>query len=231
MDGAVWVLAAAAAFVGSHFLLSHPLRGPIVRRVGEGAFQGLYSLVAAAMLVWLVLAYRAARPTALLWPVGDGLWAVVSAVMLLASVLLAGGAIGNPALPTGGAPARFPQAARGVFAITRHPMFWAFALWGLCHIAVYPMTKNIIVALAVILLSLVGAALQDRKKEALEPELWPVWEAQTSYWPFAAIATGRARLGGFGLPALVGGLVVWLVATWAHIPLSGFAAGVWRWIH
>jgi uncharacterized membrane protein len=230
MDGAVWVLAAAVAFVGSHFLLSHPLRGPIVRRIGEGAFQGVYSLVAAAMLVWLVLAYRAARPTALLWPAGDALWAVVSVVMLLASVLLVGGAIGNPALHTAGAPAKFPETARGVFAITRHPMFWAFALWGLCHIAVYPMMKNIIVALAVILLALVGAALQDRKKEALEPGLWAAWEAKTSYIPFAAIATGRARLGGFGLPALVGGLVVWLVATWAHIPLSGFAAGVWRWI-
>ena len=27
-----------------------------------------------------------------------------------------------------------------------------------------------------------------------------------------------------------GGLVVWLVATWAHIPLSGWAAGIWRWL-
>ena len=231
MTGIVWVLAAAAAFVGSHFLLSHPLRRPIVKTVGEGAFLGVYSVVAAVTLIWLVLAYRSAGPTALLWPVGDGLWAGATVVMLLASILLTGSLVGNPALPTGGAPGKLPKEARGVFAITRHPMMWAFALWGLSHIAVYPMMRNVIVAVAIIVLALVGAALQDRKKEGLAPDLWPAWEAKTSYWPFAAVATGRARLSGFGLPALVGGLAIWLAATWAHIPLSGWAAGVWRWVH
>ncbi len=231
MNGVLWVLAAAVAFVGSHFLLSHPLRRPLVGAIGEGGFLGVYSGVAAATLIWLALAYRAARPTAPLWPVGDALWAGASVVMLLASILLMGSLIGNPALPTSGGAAKFPETARGVFAITRHPMLWAFALWGLCHIAVYPMMKNIIVAVAMIILALVGAALQDRKKEGLAPDLWPAWDAKTSYLPFAAIATGRARLAGFGLHTLAGGLVIWLAATWAHIPLSGWAAGVWRWIH
>ena len=92
------------------------------------------------------------------------------------------------------------------------------------------MAKNIAVALAIVILSLVGAALQDRKKERLQPVLWQSWEAKTSYMPFAAVADGRARLGGFGMHALAGGLVVWLAATWAHIPLAGWAAGIWRWL-
>lgn len=225
------LLLAAISFVGTHFLLSHPLRRPLVDAVGESAFQGIYSLVAAATLIWMVLAYRAAAPTALLWAAGDGVWAAATIVMLLASVLLMGSLIRNPALPTGGGPRKFPDTARGVFAITRHPMMWAVALWGLSHIAVYPMMKNIVVAAAVTLLALVGAALQDRKHEQLEPELWAAWEAKTSYLPFAAAASGRANLGGFGAHALLGGLVVWLAATWAHIPLSGWAAGIWRWIH
>ena len=33
-------------FVGLHFLLSHPLRRPLVQRLGERAFQGVYSLIA-----------------------------------------------------------------------------------------------------------------------------------------------------------------------------------------
>jgi uncharacterized membrane protein len=230
MDGVVWVLAAAVAFVASHFLLSHPLRRPIVTVTGERDFLGMYSLVAAVTLIWLALAYRSARPTPPLWPVGDGLWAGASAVMLLASILLMGSLIRNPALPTGGAPVNLPETAQGVFAITRHPMLWAFALWGLCHIVVYPQVKNIIVAVAIIVLALVGAGLQDRKKERLEPDLWPAWEAKTSYLPFTAIATGRARLKGFGLHTLLGGLVIWLAATWAHIPLAGWAAGIWRWV-
>ncbi|MGF6753355.1 NnrU family protein [Paraburkholderia sp. GAS42] len=224
------VAAAAVAFVGSHFLLSHPLRGRLVRAIGEAAFQGVYSLVAVLTLGWLILAYRKAPLSAPLWPVGNGVWAVVTAVMLIASILLMGSLIRNPALPTGGRPSSFPEAARGVYAVTRHPMMWSFALWGLCHVAVFPVARNIIVAAAIVVLALVGAALQDRKKERLQPDLWPVWESKTSYLPFAAITTGRARLGGFGLHALLGGLIVWLAATWAHLPLTGWAAGIWRWL-
>ena len=227
---ATGVAIAAAAFVGTHFLLSHPLRAPLVAALGATGFLILYSLVAAATLGWTAWAYQHAPNTTLLWPVGEGLWAVVTVVMLLAAILLMGSLIGNPALPNPGGPARVPDAARGVFAITRHPMMWAFALWGGCHIAIYPVAKNIVVAVAIIILALVGAALQDRKKAALDPVGWPAWEARTSYWPFAAIAGGRAHLGGFRPHALAGGVVIWLAATWAHIPLSGWPAGIWRWV-
>jgi uncharacterized membrane protein len=223
-------MAAAVAFVGSHFLLSHPLRKRSVRALGELGFMGVYSVVAFLTLGWMIVAYRKAPPTAPLWPVGDVLWVLATVVMLIASILLMGSLIRNPALPTGGRPGSFPETARGVYAVTRHPMMWAFALWGLCHIAVFPVERNIIVAVAMIVLALVGAGLQDRKKERLEPARWPAWESKTSFLPFAAIIAGRARLGGFGVHALLGGLVVWLAATWAHIPLNGWAAGIWRWL-
>ncbi|MBB4152526.1 putative membrane protein [Sphingomonas jinjuensis] len=224
------LIAACIAFVGTHFLLSHPLRAPLVARFGERGFLGLYSLVAFATLGWMAAAYRGAPATAPWWPVGDGLWAVVTAVMLIASVLLMGSLIGNPALPDPGGAAKPVPAARGVFAITRHPMMWAFALWGLCHIAVYPLLANVVLAGSIIVLALAGAALQDRKKEALEPERWRAWEAQTSFWPFAAVTAGRTRLGGFRPHDWAGGVLIWLAATWAHGPLAGWAAGIWRWI-
>jgi uncharacterized membrane protein len=228
MDGTGQMLAAAAAFVGTHFLLSHPLRRPIVARIGERGFAGVYALVAAATLIWLILAYRAAPMTAPLWAVGDGLWALVTIVMLVASVLLMGSLIGNPAMP--GPPGELPAEAKGVFAVTRHPMMWGFALWGLCHIAVFPVAANIILAGAITFLALVGARLQDAKKQQLQPDRWRAWEGKTSYWPFAAIAAGRARFGGFRPHDIAGGVVIWLAATWAHIPLAGMAAGVWRWV-
>lgn len=221
---------AAAAFVGTHFLLSHPLRAPIVARVGEKGFLGLYSLVAFATLGWMAHAYRSDIVTNMAWPVGDGLWAVASAVMLVAAILLMGSLVGNPALPDPEGKIAVPAEAKGVYAITRHPMLWAFALWGGAHILVYPVAKNIVVAVAIIILSLVGAALQDRKKERLKPQEWRRWEGMTSYWPFAAIAAGRARFGRFGMHTLAGGAVLWLAATWAHMPLAGWAAGIWRWI-
>ncbi|WP_288458341.1 NnrU family protein [uncultured Sphingomonas sp.] len=217
---------AAAAFVGTHFLLSHPLRAPIVARMGERGFLGLYSLVAALTLGWLVVAYRATPPTAPLWPVGDLLWAIASAVMLLASVLFMGSLVGNPALPDPGGQQRPPVEPRGVFAITRHPMMWSFALWGAAHILVYPQPANIVLAGAIIMLALVGAHLQDRKKARQQPDAWPQWMARTSFLPFAS----RRPIRGLGGHALGGGVVVWLAATWAHIPLAGWAAGIWRWI-
>lgn len=224
------VALAAIAFVGTHFALSHPLRAPIVGAVGERGFLGVYSLVAFATLGWLASAYRAAPTTPMLWPVGDGLWAVATVVMLVASILLVGSLIGNPALPSGGVPVAIPMQARGVFTITRHPMMWAFALWAAAHALVYPIGANLALVAAIAVLALVGAALQDRKKEALQPATWPQWEARTSYWPFAAIAAGRAKLAGFRPHDIAGGLVIWLAATWAHLPLAGWAAGIWRWV-
>lgn len=221
------VALATAGFVGTHFLLSHPMRGPLVRRLGEKGFLGLYSAVAFLTLGWLVWAYRAAPEQAPLWPAGDGLWAIATAIMLLASVLLMGSLVGNPALPEAKA---VPGEARGVFAVTRHPMMWSFALWSLAHALVWSTPANLVLTGGIAFLSLVGAHMQDRKKRALQPDTWPDWERRTSYWPFAAVAAGRARLGGFGGHALGGGLVVWLAATWAHIPLAGWTAGIWRWV-
>ena len=222
----VSLILAAVAFVGTHLLLSHPLRAPLVARLGGGRFAILYSVVALVTLGGLADGWHRVPPGEPLWEVGGGLWAVVSAVMLFASVLLVGSLIGNPALP-GGPRAEAP---RDVFTITRHPMMWAIALWGLCHIAIYPQPKNFVVAGAMIVLALGGSALQDVKKAAAQPDFWPVWERKTSWLPFAAIASGRARLGMLRPHTLAGGLVVWLAATWAHIPLAGWPAGIWRWV-
>ncbi len=222
------VLSAAIAFVGTHFLLSHPLRAPLVRATGEKGFLGFYSLVAFVTLGWLVVAYRAAPAATPLWPVRDTLWAIGTVLMLAGAILFMGSLVRNPAMPE--AKTNTVPEARGVFAITRHPMMWGFALWGLVHILVFPDPSNIVLASAIIILALVGAHLQDRKKERLQPDFWREWERRTSYWPFAALASGRARIGRIGMHALAGGTVVWLAATWAHLPIAGWPAGIWRWI-
>jgi uncharacterized membrane protein len=222
------VVAAAIAFVGTHFLLSHPLRAPFVRITGEKGFLGLYSLVALITLGWLVLAYRAAPAGLPLWPVGDLLWAIGTLLMLGGAILFMGSLVRNPALPEANTDT-VPR-ARGVYAITRHPMMWGFALWGAVHILVFPDPANIILSLAIIVLALLGAHLQDRKKEQLQPDFWREWERRTSYWPFVAVASGRAKIGKIGMHALAGGFVVWLAASWAHLPLADWPAGIWRWI-
>jgi uncharacterized membrane protein len=230
MSPLCWEIAAAAAFVGSHFLLSHPLRAPIVRAIGEGPFMGLYSLVALATFGWLALAFRAAPPETPFWAVGDGLWIVATLLTYVASVLFVGSLRGNPALPGPPRAASAPPEPRGVFSVTRHPMMWSFALWGVAHILVAPSAANVVLAGTIVFLALVGAALQDRKKEKLQPATWRAWEAHTSYWPLGAILGGRVKFTPAGVVPVLGGIVLWLAATWAHLPLAGLPAGIWRWI-
>ena len=223
------VLAAASSFVGSHLVLSHPLRRPLVGVLGEPAFGALYSAVASGTLGATVWAYLAAPATVPLWTVGDGLWTLSTLAMLLASILLLGSLVRNPEMPGAGATAATAKAT-GVYGVTRHPMMWSFAIWGASHIIVYPIARNIVLSGAIIVLALAGATLQDRRKAALDPAGWAAWQGRTSFLPFAAIARRKATFGSFGVHALGGGGVVWLAATWAHIPLAGWPAGIWRWL-
>ncbi len=66
----VWL--AAAVFVAGHFgISSTALRGVLVARLGEQAYNGLYSLIAVAALAWLILACTAAPPGQWLWFAGN----------------------------------------------------------------------------------------------------------------------------------------------------------------
>jgi len=126
--------------------------------------------------------------------------------MLVVSVLLLGSLVRNPTL-TGAAASAATAKACGVYAVTRHPMMWTFAIWGVSHILVYPMPKNVILSGAIIVLALVGSALQDRRKAALDPQGWLACQARTSYLPFAAIFIRRASFRSFGTQTLGGNFV------------------------
>ncbi len=227
------LIVALTAFVGTHFLLSHPLRDPLAARLGAVGFQAFYSVVAFATLGWVAVAFRAAPYGEPLWPVGDSLWAVSTTLMLAASILLLGSLVRNPALPAPGADRLTSQPARGVYAITRHPMLWSFALWAISHALISPRPAVLILCTFMGVLALAGAAGQDVKKERLMGNGWRDWASRTSFWPFGGQISGRISWGAAapGMHALGGGLVVWLLATWLH-PMAGagVSAGIWRWL-
>jgi uncharacterized membrane protein len=207
---------AAAAFVGTHFLLSHPARTGLVMRLGERRFQGLYSLIAVVTFALMIWAYGKIGRQPPLWSIGEAGWIAATILMWFASILLVGSFVGNPALPG----ARRVSAPRGVLAITRHAMMWSFAIWAVVHLALVATPKAFLLDGAILLLALGGAAGQDAKKSKLMGARWHEWAAQTSFMPFAR---GLKSPGAF---ALVGGTVLFVVATWLHpIPV-----GIWRWI-
>lgn len=205
------------AFVGTHFLLSHPLRGPLVRALGTGPFQGIYSLVALVTFGAMIWFYRAIGREPPLWIAGDALWLLATVLMWLGAVLFVGSFVRNPALPGARGPRGSPT---GVFAITRHPMMWGFALWATVHLIVVATPKALVFDGAILLLALVGSAGQDLKKRKLMGERWHEWTAQTTFLPFSR------GLANPGLVALIGGTLLFFVATVAHPVPAGF----WRWI-
>ena len=221
-DALAELIAANVAFVGTHFAMSHPLRSPMVRVLKEGGFSIVYSLVSAATLFWVYLAYKAA-PTGDLGGSGEVGWIIATGLTLVALVLWAGSFSGNPAMPSPKAAEQARAEPKGMFRVTRHPMMWGFALWALSHIVLWSNLRSVITALAMGFLALVGAHLQDRKKEALMGDDWARWESRTSYWPrWSQIFSGGMLYWAIGIAA-------WLAISWAHMPIGGIPAGIWRW--
>tara|TARA_E500000305_G_scaffold95278_1_gene84767 strand:+ start:262 stop:936 length:675 start_codon:yes stop_codon:yes gene_type:complete len=223
MTSLVTLAIASIAFVATHFILSHPLRAPIVVAVGEKGFMGVYSLVALATFVWMVIAFRAA-PAPDLGGSGDVGWAVASVLTVIALVLFLGSFRGNPAMPAPDAKDAAGKDPRGAFLVTRHPMMWGFALWAIAHLVLFWSLRTTIVALAILTLALVGAKLQDGKKERLMGAAWTGWEAKTTYWP------RWSRLFSVGWGLWLGAIVIWLLATYGHIHAAGAPAGIWMWV-
>jgi len=211
------LLLSAILFVGLHFLLSHPLRGPLVRAVGEGPFRAIYSLLALLTFAAMIYFYRKCGREPPLWDAGQTAWIAGTVLMWLAAILFVGSFIGNPALVAARGPRGGPQ---GVLAITRHPMMWSFAIWAAVHLTVLAMPKAIVFDGAIILLALAGATAQDRKKAKLMGEAWHEWTAQTAFVPF----TRGTRYP--GTIALVGGTLLFLIATWAHPVPRESGAGI-----
>ena len=219
---------ASGAFVATHFLLSHPFRNGLVRRLGERGFTGLYSLVAFVTLGMMIYFWRMADGNQTAWIAPLWWWPVASAIMLVALILLVGSFIRNPAFPHPGAQSSPVRAATGVFAITRHPMNWSFILWAAVHLSLWGSVRNLIVASAILILALFGSIAQDRKKSGLLGDAWREWETRTSFLPFGALMSGkilwRAAWPGW-VPILVGTLL-WLAITWYHAPIAS-PIGAW----
>ena len=222
MTGLGMLALASLAFVGTHFLMSHPLRAAMVSALGERGFTIAYTIVSLLTFGWMVWAYpeasaEAPRP---LWAAGRWGFVFATLLMWLGSVLFMGSLRRNPALPRPGKPITRIDEPNGVFSITRHPMMWGFALWAATHAIVNPTRASLILCASIAFLALAGAALQDEKKQRLLGDVWREWRSKTSFLPYGR---GLKSADGF---ALLTGTVLWLAASWAHEAFGSRPAGV-----
>lgn len=227
MDAALLpLLIASIAFIGTHFLLSHPLRAPLIGALGEKRFLGIYSLVAFITLGLMIAAFHnAPARTEPLWSGYDEVsWTIASLLTILALVLLLGSFRGNPALPSPDAKPTFSREPHGVFRVTRHPMMWSIGLWAIAHILIMPTGRTLIFAGGLGILALLGSHFQDRKKRASIGADWREWESKTSFWPRWL----QFPYAGWG--HWIGAIVLWLAITWAHVLFAYVPAGIWRWV-
>ncbi|MEO1044705.1 MAG: NnrU family protein [Pseudomonadota bacterium] len=216
MDYSILLIAGSVGFVVTHLGFSHLLRGTLLRLLGTVGYQIVYSLVSFATLGLAIHAYRELPSTASLWSVPGWMPAVSAFLMFFASVLFIGSVWKNPAMPAPQAGEFAERKPDGVFKITRHPMMWSFAIWALAHILARPTGANLWLMGSILVLAVVGAAGQDRRKVEEMGLSWQHWQNKTSFLPF-----GKGLVTpGSGI--IIAGIAVWLIASWAHHGL-GFA--------
>jgi uncharacterized membrane protein len=189
-----------------------------VALVGEGAYGAVFSILSLAAVYWMTRQFNAA-------PYGDKLWMapewwlyVKAALILFAFILMFGGLLTpNPSAPGGEKFADAGNSAGGIFAITRHPMMWGFAIWGLTHIVSQGTWRGVAFFGSFAATALIGSWLQQMRKRVTVPG-WSSFEAKTSFWPFLAILSGRARfsLGAIGWWRIAIALVAWAVLLHFH---------------
>lgn len=216
----VSLLAAAVLWVAVHIgIAGTRLRDRIVARIGEGPFRGLFVLTSFALLGWLAWSYGAAGPVRTLWIAPQWL-AVLMMLLMLPALLLFVCSVSapNPTSVAGKHALEAANPAVGILRITRHPMLWSFALWGVVHLVVLGTASAAVLSGAIIMTAFAGMPSLDAKYARRNPGRWPAFAAATAVVPFAAIVQGRNRLVlseiGWWRPLLA--VVLWAVLIALH---------------
>ncbi len=217
---------AALFWVFSHLgISSTPLRGTLVRMLGERGYLGVYSLVAAGALANLIWVYTDVLRFDYIWLPNPDLYWVAKITMPIALILLLGGFMVRNPTNVGMSfddPEQAADLATGVTRITRHPLQWAVVIWALGHLIANGDWVSVIFFGSFVVLSFAGSFLMDHKKALTMGEGWTRYAAVTSNVPFLAILTGRnkLRLGELWLPTLIG-LVAYALLYYFHEAISG----------
>jgi uncharacterized membrane protein len=200
-------------------LSSLSLRPRLLERLGERGFQGVYSLVALALfvpLVWVYASNKHAGPE--LWSLGDapGVQAIVSLGMVVALVLAVAGLV-TPS-PVSMMPGK--TEVKGIFRITRHPLFMGMGIFGLMHLLAAEIhVGGLFFFGGFVVFPLVGCRHQDERKLATAGEEFRRFHEQTPFLPF----TRSGSLQGLKeMPlAIVVGIVLTAILRYFHPTLFG----------
>ncbi len=220
------LVVAGLFFLAIHIVPATPLRGQAVAYMGEGPYLGIFSLVSLLAIWWWVSAFEGA-------PYEPGLWSYAqwwpwlkAAILLVAFVLLVAGISSpNPTTPRAGALLERPGVGAGIFAITRHPVMWAFGLWGIAHFLSQPNWRGFWFFGIFAITALGGAVLQEMRKARTYGGSWQNFTRKTSFIPFVALVQGRAslRFADIGWWRVALAVLLWAAVLHLHARLFGAA--------
>jgi uncharacterized membrane protein len=194
MDPVAKIALWTGLFVGMHFVLSSgPVRGWLVRVMGEQPFRGIYSVVALGTFIPMVEAFGHNKHAgAMLWNLrADGVVRALTWLLMFAALILIVAGLLNPNPGAIGAPSK--SRPTGILKVTRHPSFVAFVLFGVGHLLMNGWTGDVIFFGGFVVLGVLGGIHQDRRKLRQLGAPYREFLAATSFIPGAALMSQRAE--------------------------------------
>ena len=183
----------SALYVVTHIVLaSDAVKQPLVRKLGEKAFGGIFSLTALLTLGGAIYIYARydARGT-VLWTIDAWMNPVVYVLMLFAFLFIVL-SFANPS-PIGMAPGVKPL-ARGILRVTAHPQNMGIACFGLAHVLITGTAGGLALYGSFAALGIIGAFHQTAKKSREKDLGTQSFVKETGVIPFSAIIRGKNRL-------------------------------------
>jgi len=161
--------------------------------MGRGPFMIGYSLVSLLSFAWMLWAYQDA-PDIVLWVPMTGFKHASLTLMLFACLFIVGGYTArNPGAIDIEGKTLVPS-PKGVLKITRHPVRWGIALWGIAHLLAHGEVGKLILFGTMTVLTLAGAYHLDLRRRKNLGDVWRAYEAKTSFFPLGAILMGKTRI-------------------------------------
>lgn len=192
---------AIAVIVGSHVAIARTgLKPRLSRWLGAGGYLAAHSLLSLALLGWVIAALLR-TPRVVLWETPPWAHGFALALVAAAFALLGAGAATPNALSISFRKG-FDPAKPGLIHWVRHPIIWAFGLWGLAHMPANGDAAALALFGGTALFSLIGAlAVERRLRKQMGEAAWAA-AAPRSETP-ARLPAGAILGGLLGLAAFI----------------------------
>jgi uncharacterized membrane protein len=206
-----WLALFVLLFVGGHLILSSaPVRAQLVAKLGERAFQAMYSVVVTFGLIGTIWAFGQA-PYSEVWP--SLVWTryVPLVLMPLALFLLIAGITTRAPTQIGQGDALAErEPAVGILRVTRHPQLWGYVLFALSHMPPNGDAAALLFFGSFAALAVLGMVHIEHRRQITHGQAWLEFAARTSILPFEAILEKRNRF-------------VWREIGWWRVALAAVA--------